>query len=89
MQRVYENSDSGVSDDEDVTKFHNKYTNRQVLTTEQENDLVSYIKTSSDLHYGLSYRQIRELACEFAIRNGCRYDESWEKNKIAGKFTIF
>lgn len=86
-QGTYENSDSGLSDDEGLMKFQNKHTNRQVFTTEEENDLVSYIKKCSDCHYGLSYRQIRELAYEYAIANRCSCPESWKENKIAGELS--
>lgn len=85
-EQAYQNSDSGLSDDENVRKFQNKYTSLQVLSTEEENDLVRYIIQCSDLNYGLSYRQIRELAYEYAVNNPlCRYPRSWRENQIAGK----
>lgn len=87
-QRFYENSsDSGMSEDEHRT-FKNKYTVNQVFSNSEEKELVSYIKRCSDLHYGLSYWQLRLLAFEFASHiPECKLPESWTINKIAGKIS--
>lgn len=88
IEHLYINSsDSGMSDDEaDTRKFKNKYTVNQVFSNSEEQDLVLYVQRCSDLHYGLSYWQLRLLAFEFASHiSECKVPESWKANKIAGK----
>lgn len=77
--------DSGNESDEAAPKYSSKYTAKQVFTRNQEAELSDYIKKSSNLHYGLSYKQIRTVAYEFAKSiPDCNMPENWERNKIAG-----
>lgn len=77
--------DSGNESDEAAPKYSSKYTVKQVFTSDQEVELSDYIKKSSNLHYGLSYRQVRTVAYEFAKSiPDCNMPENWETNKIAG-----
>lgn len=82
-------NDSGNESEDDSPKYNSKYTAKQVFTRYQEIELSDYIKKSSNLHYGLTYKQIRILAYEFAnsIPNW-RMPENWKKNKIAGVYLI-
>lgn len=92
IEHRYENSsDSGMSENEDSRVFKNKYTVNQVFSNYEEDELVSYVQRCSDLHYGLSYWQIRLLAFDFASQiPECKMPESWRVNKIAGKcFQLF
>ncbi|KAK9701800.1 hypothetical protein QE152_g30367 [Popillia japonica] len=69
LEHRYEHSsDSGMSENEDSRVFKNKYTVNQVFSNSDEAELVSYIERCSDLHYGLSYWQIRLLAFDFALQ---------------------
>lgn len=79
-------SDSGLSEEDNTRKFHSKYSVTQVFSIREEENLVAYIKKSSQLHYGLSYRQIRCLAYEYA-RNipNSKMPPSWSENEMAGK----
>lgn len=77
-------SDSG-NESEDDRPFGSKYTVNQVFTTSQELELASYVKKSSDLNYGLTYRQIRLLAYDFAKHNKLKIPPSWNTNETAGK----
>lgn len=81
--------DSGNESEDDGPKYNSKYTAKQVFTKEQELELSAYIKNSSNLHYGLSYKQIRILAFEFAKSlPNCKMPENWEKNKMAGMYFL-
>lgn len=84
-------SDSGMStDDEQDRKFHSKFSVKQVFSISEEENLVKYIKKSSGLHYGLSYKQVRCLAYEYASKlPECRMPIKWEENKKAGRFYYF
>lgn len=78
------NNDSGNESDNGPT-YSSKYTVNQVFTNDLEVQLSEYIKKSSDLHYGLSYKQIRTLAYEFAKSSNCKIPGNWEIKKMAGK----
>ena len=62
-----------------------------VFTPEQEADLAEHIVVMSQLFQGLSPRKCRQLAYQFAQRNGLKMHESWAKNKVASEdwFTGF
>lgn len=81
-------SDSGMSatDEEEERSFHSKYSVNQVFSVSEEESMVKYIKKSSELHYGLTYRQVRSLAYEYASKvPECKMPNKWGENKIAGQ----
>lgn len=77
-------SDSG-NESEDHTLYSSKYTVNQVFNTMQELEMTNYIKKTSNLNYGLTYRHIRLLAYDFAKSNNLAVPPSWNTNEIAGK----
>ncbi|KAL1494101.1 hypothetical protein ABEB36_009752 [Hypothenemus hampei] len=76
-------SDSG-NESENPNLKTNKYAVNQIFSMVQELDLAEYLKKSSNLHYGLTYRQIRLLSYDFAIANNLKTPESWKTKEIAG-----
>lgn len=79
------NDDSNNDSENPGENYSSKYTVKQVFTMNQELQLNDYIKKSSNLHYGLTYMQIRVLALQFAKScPTCRIPDSWEQNKMAG-----
>lgn len=88
-EEVYlKSSDSGMSstDEEGERSFHSKYSVNQVFSVSEEKSIVRYIKKSSDLHYGLTYRQVRSLAYEYASKiPNCKIPNNWVENKLAGQ----
>lgn len=89
-EQYMKSSDSGMSDDdEEERKFQSKHSVKQVFTISEEENLVQYIKKSSALHYGLTYKQVRCLASEYASKiPECRMPNKWEENQKAGKFLL-
>lgn len=65
------------------SSYISKYTNQQVFSADQETMLCSYILKCSAMNYGLTYRQVRQLAHDYAERLGSM-PPSWKANKIAG-----
>lgn len=63
----------------------------QIFNDEQEHLLEDYLKQASDIYYGLSPKQVRQFAFEYAIALKLNIPESWSKNKLAGQdwFTMF
>lgn len=58
----------------------NNYTN-EVFTDAEEMLLVDYILKASHLNYGLTLKNVRELAYQFAKQNSKKYDASWDASK--------
>lgn len=49
-----------------------------------EKQLVDYIKNSDDMYFGLSPKEVRKLAFEFAVKLQLKIPENWSNNKEAG-----
>lgn len=57
----------------------------RVFTPEEEETLKNYLQQSSQIHYGLTRKQFRILANDFAQVNKKKVPESWIENGLAGK----
>lgn len=86
----YTNNDSGNSSDSDsdivstsqIGKY--KYNTRQVFTKEEEMNLEQYLIKSANICCGLTYRQARGLAHEYATKLEKKYPKSWDNDNMAG-----
>ncbi|XP_042912926.1 uncharacterized protein [Parasteatoda tepidariorum] len=58
--------------------------NRRIFSVNEENELCGYLKTCSQMCYGLTTIQTRKLAFEFANFLG-KAPVAWQENEIAGK----
>lgn len=58
-------------------QFNSKYTVNQVFTMDQESLLVKYIIRSSKINYGLTCKQIRKLAYDYATKLNIRNINKW------------
>ncbi|CAG4983519.1 unnamed protein product [Parnassius apollo] len=58
--------------------------NRQVFNDEQERILVSYLIKSSQIYYGLTPKDVRQLAFSCALKYNIVMPQSWLDNKEAG-----
>ena len=58
--------------------------NKRVLNDEQEEELVSYLKSSAQRNHGLTPVAIRRLVYTFIQANHLKCPESWSKNECAG-----
>lgn len=58
---------------------------RQVFTCEQEEELVSYLKTAAAIYFGLSPREVKELAYKCANKAKIKMPDNWSNGKCAGK----
>ncbi|CAH1979615.1 unnamed protein product [Acanthoscelides obtectus] len=65
--------------------------NRQVFSDDQEKQLEEYILKTADVYFGLSPKQIRTFAYEWAVSLKIKFPDSWNTNKCAGQdwFTYF
>lgn len=57
---------------------------RSVFTSPQSKELADHIAAIDNVFHGLSARQTRELAYQYASRNNVTIPNSWETNKMAG-----
>lgn len=69
---------------EDDFKYLRNIGNRKTLTKDQEELLVSYLRTTSKMCHGLTTTQTRELAYQFAVANKIIIPPEWNKNNKAG-----
>lgn len=62
-----------------------------MFTDQQENHLEEYLKTASDIYFGLSVREVRKFAYDYATALRIKYPESWNERKMAGEdwFTYY
>lgn len=64
--------------------FAPRHNHKQVFNNEEEQELADYIKDRSDLGYGLTILQVRELAYDFAVANKKVAPKSWGECHKAG-----
>ncbi|CAH1978094.1 unnamed protein product [Acanthoscelides obtectus] len=59
------------------------------FSPDEELLLKKYLEHASNIQYGLSSKQARILAYEFAVANGKTIKESWSREAMAGKEWMF
>ncbi|EGI66260.1 hypothetical protein G5I_05223, partial [Acromyrmex echinatior] len=59
--------------------------NHQIFHNTEEIALVEYIKRIADIYYGITPKEVRKLAYQFAMKNGTKVRVSWNENKMAGE----
>ena len=57
---------------------------RAVLTQAQEKLLVNFVVEAWKMFHGLSPREIRKVAFNYAITNKIKCPSNWEENQSAG-----
>ncbi|XP_072398037.1 uncharacterized protein [Diabrotica undecimpunctata] len=66
-------------------KYEANNSTRKVFSTEQENELLTYIIKAAQWNYGVTVEEMRKLAYQYAKLNNVNYPESWDNNKTAGR----
>lgn len=67
------------------TCFQKTNATRLVFSAEQETMLENYLLTASKHHHGLTPKQARILAWEFAKKNRQNYPKTWDTTECAGE----
>jgi len=64
---------------------------RQTFTKCQEDELVDYLQTAAKMYHGLSPKEVRKLAFQYATKNDIVCPRSWKVAELAGTdwFTAF
>jgi len=57
--------------------FTSSYKSRQIFNENQELMLVDYVIKCSKMNYGMTYKQIRQLAYDYGIRLQSKLPSSW------------
>lgn len=65
--------------------YHAQNNTQQVFTIKEENALKEYLLTAARLHYGLTKREVRSFAFQYAAANNKKFPDSWVAEKAAGK----
>lgn len=66
-------------------KFTPTFNHRQVFSQKDELALPNYLLTSSKMYHGLSPKDTRRLAFEYAQQEGKTFPDSWKTKKLAEK----
>lgn len=67
------------------SRLEPNYTHKQVFSVDMEQNLANYLKTCSQMFYGLTPRQVRVLAFELGSMNNLNMPDTWTERKMAGK----
>ena len=68
-----------------LTSYAPNYRCRQVFTDVEERLLQDYLIKASKIQFGLTRKQVRKLAFDFAVKNGKEFPESWSTSGYAGE----
>lgn len=71
------------------TDYSKTNATRQVFTKEQEDMLLQYLLTASKHHHGLTPKQARDLAWQFAKTNRRVYPKTWDETECAGQDWLY
>lgn len=72
----------------DVSELHQNLLVNQVFDRTEERTLVDYIKDAAQLQFGLTLKDVKILAYQFAKANGKKYPKSWDTKKMAGDYWL-
>lgn len=70
---------------EDDFKYKTNSAVWKVFSSEEEKCLVTYLITASHMHYGLSRKEVMQLAYQYAKQNSKRYPPIWDVTSMAGE----
>jgi len=68
----------------EAISYKPNYSSRLVFTEEEEQELLKYILTSAKMYCGLSTKEARVLAFQFAAKKKKNFPKNWTTNQIAG-----
>nr|CAI5825039.1 unnamed protein product [Callosobruchus analis] len=71
-----------------VQDLHENLAVKKVFNEEQEKMLVVYIKDAANLQFGLTLKDVKVLAYQFAKANQMRYPTSWDSAQMAGEYWL-
>ncbi|KAF2895778.1 hypothetical protein ILUMI_10395 [Ignelater luminosus] len=57
---------------------------KKIFTSERENILANYVKRSSEIMFGLTPQEVKQLAYQCAVSHKIKIPDSWIKNRKAG-----
>lgn len=61
---------------------------KRIFDDEQERMLVNYIKEAAILQFGLTLKEVKKLAYQFAKANQIKYPTKWDSDKMAGEYWL-
>lgn len=81
---------SRLGDEEQAAhNFEQQHGFQRIFNTQEEKLLEEYLLDASNMCYGLTERDVRILAFNFAVANHKNIPPSWDRNKSAGKEWMF
>ncbi|XP_030762940.1 uncharacterized protein LOC115887614 [Sitophilus oryzae] len=83
LQRFCKRHKQRENDGSDLPAHVGYKRTREVLPDDMESELAEYLLDRSKLYFGLSTKEIRRLAFEFAIKNNIVVRTNWTANQMA------
>lgn len=80
LSRYIKNKKNSVSN-----SFSSVFVSRQIFTQKKESALCDYLLKAGNMHYGLTMKQTRELAYQYAVANRKTISDPWKNNCCASK----
>ena len=76
---------ANAAEDKELMTYAPNYNCRQVFITNEEILLQDYLIKAAKIQYGLTRKQVRVLAYEYAVRNQKTFPDSWTTHGLAGE----
>jgi len=70
---------------ETLSNFSSVHVSRQIFTIAEENMLVEYLIHAAHIHYGLTKKQVKTLAYQFAKANKKNIPNTWSQHELASE----
>lgn len=81
---VADSGNKSSNDEGTVVNFSSTFSTRQVLTSEQENDLTVYFEKCSALQFGLTRVMALKFVYQYVVKNQIKHPPSWDEKEMAG-----
>lgn len=74
-----------LKENTNIPSFNVEYTShRKIFSTSEENELETYLHKASNIYYGLSPKELRKFAFQYATALKKKNPDSWAANQQAG-----
>ncbi|GBP63667.1 hypothetical protein EVAR_82027_1 [Eumeta japonica] len=72
----------------DASDLHDNLAAKKGFIGNEELLLVDYTQEAGKLQYGLTSKDVKRLAYEFAMKNNKKYPAQWDKDQMAGEYWL-
>ncbi|KAJ8965661.1 hypothetical protein NQ314_003978 [Rhamnusium bicolor] len=77
-----------AEDEQSKYRFVTNPNSRLVFNNDQKRSLTEYLKTSSNMNYGLTTQETKKFAYEHAKALNIKFPKEWNKREAAGRYWL-